>query len=91
MKLAAMILTALAMLADAITTHQALKLGFREGNSIVRKIFGAKPRLEVAIAWRALVFAVLAIWVPMPWWGWGIFGSLFVLAACRNAALREVG
>lgn len=90
MRLAAMLFAALAVLADALTTHRALQAGRREGNPILRRLLGARPQLWVALAWRALVFGALVLWVPMPWWGWTIFGGIFVFVACRNASLAEV-
>lgn len=90
MKTLAMIFAALAVLADALTTHRALQAGRKEGNPILRRVLGAKPQLWAAIAWRVLIFGSMVLWVPMPWWAWAIFGGVFVLVACRNATLAEV-
>lgn len=91
MRIAMMIFAALAVLADALTTHRALQAGRREGNPILRKLLGSRPQLWAALAWRALVFGALVLWVPMPWWGWGIFGGIFALVACRNEMLVHSG
>lgn len=89
MKTIAMTFAAVGMLADALTTHRALQRGRREANPILLRLLGARPLPAVAVAWRAVVFAALALWVPMPAWGWFVFGALFYAVAARNAGLVD--
>lgn len=89
MKTLALIFAALGMLADAYTTHRSLQRSNREANPILRWLLGSRPQLWVAIAWRAAVFLVLVLWVPMPAWGWFVFGALFYAVAARNAGLVD--
>lgn len=46
-------------------------------------------QLWAAIAWRAVVFIPIVLWVPMPAWGWFVFGALFYAVAARNAGLVD--
>lgn len=85
----AIVVAALAVLADAYTTHRALRQGRREANPILRRLLGAQPPLWAAIAWRAVVFIPLALWVPMPTWGWLVFSLPFFYVAARNADLID--
>lgn len=69
---------------DAVVTDQALRAGRTEANQVLRRILGARPPIWAAIAWRAIVVAALVVWVPIPAWGWIVFGACFYAAAARN-------
>lgn len=89
MKTIAILFAAIGVLADAYETHLCLQDGRREANPILRRVLGAQPPLWAAIAWRAVVFIPLALWVPMPVWAWFVFGGLFWAVAIRNAGFVD--
>jgi hypothetical protein len=84
-----MIAAALAVLADAFTTHRALQAGLTEGNSILRRLLGARPPLWKAILWRAAIFVPLAVFVPVPAFAWWTLAVVLIFVAVRNSRLTE--
>jgi hypothetical protein len=83
------IATALLLVADAVSTDQALRAGRTEANPVLRKVLGAHPPLSIALLWRAAVFTLIHFFGHIPPLGWWLFVPVLTWVVAHNLGLRK--